>query len=137
MEQPKGTLTPSQYEILEAAWSRLPEGATVAEIWQAISSSRAIARTTVLNLVDRLERRGWLVRHEGSGARRYKAAFRREKTGALLAKGFVDDFFGGSATNLVTSLLGSKRLTGDEIMKLRGLLAAAASKDTDRGGKEK
>ena len=41
---------------------------TVAEIWQAIGASRAIGRTTVLNQVDRLEKRGWLRRVAGEGA---------------------------------------------------------------------
>ena len=129
MTPPEGNLTPAQYEIMEVAWGRGRAGATVAEVWQAISESRSVGRTTVLNLVDRLEKRGWLKRRQRLGSYHYVAAVSREKTAALLAGDFVDDFFGGSASELVMSLLGSKRLKADEVERLRALLRSS------RGGK--
>ena len=119
---PAGSLTPTQYEIMEVVWECPPAGATVAEIWREIAATRSVTRTTVLNLVDRLEKRGWLVRCESKGGNRYRAAASRQKTAALIAGDFVDDFFGGSATDLVMSLLGSKRLDPGEIERLRRLL---------------
>ena len=59
---PEGALTAAQFEIMEFVWKHGRRGATVAEVWQEISKTRDVARTTVLNLVDRLERRGWLRR---------------------------------------------------------------------------
>ena len=129
MSAPEGNLTPAQYEIMEIVWNRGRAGATVAEVWQAVSESRSVARTTVLNLVDRLEKRGWLKRRQRLGSYHYVAAVNREKTAALLAGGFVDDFFGGSASELVMSLLGSKRLKADEVERLRRMLR------TTHGGK--
>lgn len=120
---PEGALTPAQFEIMEVVWNHGRRGATVAEIWQEVSQARDVGRTTVLNLVDRLERRGWLKRRGGRGANRFIAALSREKTASLLAGDFVNDFFGGSASELVMSLLGSRRLSTDEILRLRELLA--------------
>jgi len=119
---PDGPLTPAQYEILEAVWAAGTEGITVAEIWQAASQHRQVARTTILNLVDRLEKRGWLKRHSLEGVNRFTAALSRERTTAALAGNFVDDFFGGSASHLVMSLLGTGRLSADEVRHLRKLL---------------
>src|SRR5262245_48873976 len=67
MREPKGSLTAAQYEIMDAVWNAGAEGVSVADIWQAISHARAIGRTTVLNQVDRLEKRGWLKRLPGAG----------------------------------------------------------------------
>lgn len=124
---PDGKLTPAQYEIMEVVWNARRGGASVAEIWQAIAESRDVARTTILNLVDRLEKRGWLKRRERDGANRYVAAVSRKKTSTALASGFVDEFFGGSAADLVMSLLGTQKLDADEIARLKKLLSNSHS----------
>jgi predicted transcriptional regulator len=129
---PDGPLTPAQYEILEAAWTAGADGVTVAEIWQSIGQSRQVARTTVLNLVDRLEKRGWLKRRSVDGVNRYTATRSRDQTSGALANDFVDDFFGGSAPHLVMSLLGSGRLSADDVRQLRKLLDS--KRDSNREG---
>src|SRR4029078_3512818 len=78
MTLPKGSLTAAQYEIMDAAWPAAKEGITVAEMWQRISESRSIGRTTVLNQVDRLEKRGWLKRLPGDGPTRFRATLAQE-----------------------------------------------------------
>jgi predicted transcriptional regulator len=132
MPGPEGSLTAAQHEILEVVWQSEPAGATVAEIWQSIAAGREVGRTTILNLVDRLEKRGWLVRSQPKPVR-YRAALDREQTAALLARGFVDDFFGGSANHLVMSLLGAKKLKPEEIDELRSLLDSASATRTKKG----
>ena len=122
MPRPVGNLTRAQHEIMEVVWSSGRRGTTVAEIWDAVSQNRQVARTTVLNLVDRLEKRGWLKRRQRKGIYHYTSAVTRKNTATLLAGEFVDDFFGGSATDLVMSLLGSKQLKPEEIDRLRRLL---------------
>jgi BlaI family transcriptional regulator, penicillinase repressor len=118
-------LTSTQHEILSAVWS-FPDGATVTQIWERISASRQVTRTTILNLVDRLEKRGWLERQKHADGFRYRAAADRETTARLVVTEFVDEFFSGSASELVTSLLGSKRLRPAEVQRLRQLLDAPA-----------
>lgn len=125
MPEPEGSLTPIQYEIMDAVWRQETSGATVGEIWQTIADQRDVARTTVLNLVDRLEKRGWLKRRKRRGVYRYTATVAREEATALIASEFVDNFFGGSATNLVLSLLGSERLDAADVERLRRLIQSA------------
>ena len=131
---PEGTLTPAQYEILDIVWNAGPDGATVAEIWHAIAESRTVARTTILNLVDRLEKRGWLKRRDTGGVARYTAAISRDRTSATLADDFVQTFFDGSAANLVMSLLGTEKLEAAEINRLREILDQSRGKTDKRGG---
>ena len=124
MPSPEGKLTPAQHEILEIVWAAKDAGATVTEIWDAIAKNRPVTRTTVLNLVDRLERRSWLRRKKVAGAFRYLATVDAPTTARRMAEGFIDEFFGGSASELVMSLLGGKRLTTAEAQRLRKLLAS-------------
>lgn len=130
----RGMLTAAQFEIMEASWEAGERGATVQEIWRRISARRAVSRTTVLNQVDRLEKRGWLRRAQGDGALVYSAAVARDEAVARLAGRFVGDFFGGSASGLVRSLLGSEKLETREIGRLQDLLAEEIRK---RGRKER
>jgi predicted transcriptional regulator len=117
---------------MEAVWKSADQGATVAEIWQAIAAGRRVGRTTILNLIDRLEKRGWLVRRDRHKPCHYLPALGREETAAILAHDFVKDFFGGSAGNLVMSLLGSRRLKPQEIEDLRHLLQAGSKPSRER-----
>lgn len=122
MTTPDGKLTPVQHEIMETLWDAGDAGMTVTEIWEAIATRREVIRSTVLNLVDRLEKRRWLRRRKRKGGYRYFAALTRDETARALAEGFVDDFFGGSASELVMSLMGSRRMKPDQIKQLRRLL---------------
>lgn len=135
MPKPEGSLTSAQHEIMAVVWERGDAGATVAEIWQAIATQRDVGRTTILNLVDRLERRGWLARRDREKPCHYLAALTREETAVFLAGGFLDDFFAGSASNLVMSLLGSKRLKAEEIERLRQILESTSKPPRQQKGK--
>ena len=127
MAKPQGTLTAAQHEILDVIWNRPAAGATVTEIWDAISQQRGVTRTTVLNQVDRLEKRGWLRRKKHEDGFRYVATLSRDQAARSMAEEFIDSFFGGSASELVMSLLGSKRLKHSEIARLRDLLDSQSS----------
>ena len=127
---PDGQLTPVQFEIMEAIWGAGSGGATVAEIWQVISQRRSVARTTILNLVDRLEKRDWLIKADTDAGIRFRTSVSREAASAGLAGEFVTDFFGGSTSNLVLSLLGSQTLDSAELARLRSMLDQATSRST-------
>jgi predicted transcriptional regulator len=129
MPTPEGKLTPAQHEIMEIIWRA--GDATVSEIWETIAARRDVMRTTVLNLVDRLEKRGWLNRRKRKGGYRYYAAIARDETSRGLAEEFVDDFFGGSASDLVMSLLGSQRMKSEDVGRLRQLLDERLDESND------
>lgn len=133
---PHSNLTPVQFEIMQVAWDSA-DGATVAEIWESISSSRDVARTTILNLVDRLEKRGWLSRQKMGGVFRYRPTVEREKVAAHVAGEFVDAFFSGSASELVMSLLGSHRISHDEVEQLREMLKKRLNENKKSQGTKK
>ena len=122
MNQPQGSLTAAQVEIMDVVWASGSVGATVAEIWQTLGARREVARTTVLTMVRRLENRGWLTRREGRHGRRFVATDGKEKTSVRMAVQFVAELFNGSASELVRSLLGSHQVTAEELRRLRELI---------------
>lgn len=122
MPQPDGKLTPVQYQIMAAVWDRNVEGATATEIWEVAAQDRDVGRTTVLKQIQRLESRRWLLRKPAAGATRYVAALDRDETAQMLATEFVEDFFDGSLANLVQSVLGTQKIKGRDVTRLRQLL---------------
>jgi BlaI family penicillinase repressor len=131
---PEGKLTPAQFEIMQIIW-KSPDGLTVAEIWESISQTREVGRTTVLNLVDRLEKRGWLKRSKFEQVFRYTTAVNQQQATRQVASEFVNEFFQGSASELVLSLLGSHRLSAKEVDALRQMLDAAETQPPQRKGR--
>lgn len=127
MPEPKGSLTAAQYEIMAAVWDAGAAGIAVADIWQVITEARTIGRTTVLNQVDRLEKRGWLKRLPGDGPTRFRATLSKEDASRQLVAGFVSDYFQGSTIELVSALLGNDActLTRKDVDRLRKLLDQA------------
>jgi predicted transcriptional regulator len=134
MPLPKGSLTAAQYEIMAVVWSATREGITIADIWQRIAATRAIGRTTVLNQVDRLEKRGWLKRLPGDGPTRFVATLSKAGASQQLVADFVSDYFQGSTVELVSALLGNDAcaLTPNDIHHLRKLLAAARRREEEQ-----
>lgn len=132
MSQPEGKLTPVQYQIMQLVWNCDDRGTTASEIWEKVSQHRDVGRTTVLITIQRLEARRWLKRKEKSGVARYVATVDRDKTARMLADGFVDDFFDGSMSDLVMSLLGSRKIKPAEVNRLRQLLDEHAARRSSR-----
>jgi len=122
MSIPEGSLTPAQFEILQLLWQS-PQGRTVAEVWETIRGDRDVSRTTVLNLVDRLEKRNWLTREKVDGVFRYSPTTDRQATEARLAHEFVGEFFHGSPSSFVLSLLGSDRISQSELKRIQSMLS--------------
>ena len=133
---PEGKLTPVQFEIMQLIWNST-QGMTIGEIWEAIRSGRDVSRTTVLNLVDRLEKRAWLKRRKDQGVFRYAPAVERQSVETQLAADFVQEFFEGSAANLLMSLLGSQRISKSDIQRIKRLMEERESGSTRNKGESR
>lgn len=134
MPDPEGKLTAVQHQIMQVLWQRGEGGATASEIWQQICAEREVGRTTVLKQIQRLESRRWLRRMSDSGVACYIAALDQQQTAEMLAAEFVNDFFGGSLSDLVMSVLGSREIQANDIQRLQQLLDDHAAR---RGSRRK
>jgi BlaI family transcriptional regulator, penicillinase repressor len=113
-------LTAAQLEIMEVVWSSGEVG--VAEVWKALSRRRAIARNTVQTTLARLHERGWLKARTEGNAFFYSAARPRRSVLARMAGRLVDTAFGGSASGLVAAIVDSRRLSEEEVRRIRRII---------------
>ncbi|MBX3119666.1 MAG: BlaI/MecI/CopY family transcriptional regulator [Fimbriimonadaceae bacterium] len=121
---PEEAPTGAQMDLLKIV-AKSKEGMTAVEVWQHIQTQRPLARTTVITLLQRLQERGWLSKEgEGRGAI-YHSLYQPEDATTAIVDGFLGRYFGGSPAKMMMNLLGSGKLSNDEISRLRKLLDEA------------
>jgi BlaI family transcriptional regulator, penicillinase repressor len=113
-------LTPHELEIMQIVWDR-PE-ATVRDVYEELRTRRKIAYTTVMTLMQILEKKGHLKKSAVERRHVYRAARPRRQTVSALLKDFLDRVFNGSAKPLLAHLVSEGRLSKSEIEELRQLL---------------
>jgi predicted transcriptional regulator len=128
-------ITDRQFEVLRVLWEHGPQ--TVRGLMGRLPRGGDTPYTTVLGLLQSMEKAG-LVAHEAEGATyRYRPAVsRREATGSLLAD-FLARFFHGSAEQLVLGLVDAEQLAPEDLRAIEARLAAAAGVGPPAGPRAK
>lgn len=116
--------TDRELEALKLLWEH--GQLTVRAIWKQLSQGdRELAYTTVLSLLQTMEKKG-LVKHEGAGkAYVYTAAVGRERTFRTLATRFLDRVFDGAMDEYLVRALESRPPSLEELERLETLIARA------------
>lgn len=121
-------ITERQFAVLDLLWDHGPM--TVREILSRLPGGRNLPYTTVLGLLQGMER-GGLVTHDGEQpAHRYRPVLSRRKATGTLLGDFVRRFFRGSAERLVLGLVDARHLSGDELRAIESKLARQGSPST-------
>src|SRR3989338_4053240 len=103
---------------------------SVREVAHFFELEKNLARTTVLTVMERLRKKGFLSRSQIDGVFKYSSKI---KTGDLLTSkisDFVEKTLGGSIDPLFNYFISSSKLTSDEITKLKEL-ASKLGKDSE------
>lgn len=119
-------LSDAQLEIVQIVWQH--GEIAVSDVWQAIASRRPVARNTVLTVMDRLEKRGWLSKRSVGNTHLYRATVSEKATLGEMARRFVDSTFGGSADALVMALLEGRGVSPEEARRIRKRIDEAGGK---------
>ncbi len=101
-----------------------------ADARHAVSAKRPMALTTVLTLLHRLEKRGFLTHRVEGRTHVYRALRDRQTSVRAILRRVRDLAFGGSTEGLVASLLDAGDVSADELRRLRARLD-----DLEKGGK--
>jgi predicted transcriptional regulator len=113
---PSPTLTPQELEIMKVVWTR--KSATVRDVYEEMRRRRRVAYTTVMTMMNVLERKGHLKkRAEGRSFLYQPTRPKRQVVGAMVRE-FLDRVFGGSAEPLLVHLLEDRRLTERDLAEL-------------------
>ena len=98
------TLTPLELDIMKAVWSG--PLISVRDVQETIRPSRKLAYTTVMTIMDRLYRKGFLTRKLRSRTHFYEPAIRYTDVRDDAVKKLLENFFGGSPEKLQEFLKG-------------------------------
>jgi predicted transcriptional regulator len=126
------SLTPTELEIMNVLWETGP--ANVQTIQQRLP--RELAYTTVQTMLNILHRKGKVRRSLKGRTYFYKAVISRQQVVNHTISGLVDRLFGGSAENLVMSLLETKYLTPQKLAKLNEAIKASSKEEGKEEGGE-
>jgi BlaI family penicillinase repressor len=107
-----------ELEVMEVLWEKGPS--TVAEVRAALPD--AMAYTTVLTVLRRLEEKGYVGHEEEGRAHRYHPRIQRQ----VVREGALDRLtrrlFENSPAALLTHLVSRRKLSGAELRRLKLLL---------------
>ncbi len=119
-------LSETQLEIMNVIWAC--GEATVTDVWNVLAKRRTVTRNTVLTLMDRLAKKGWLRRREDGQAHFYKPTSSRAATLGRVVHRLVDAAFAGSADELVLALLEGRGVSEEEAERIRQLIDNAKTR---------
>lgn len=118
-------------EALQHVWAL--GHATVADVHSQILASRDVAYTTVLSVLGKLARKGYLSTEKDGVAYVYSAARSPDEVRGDLLQGLIDTVFSGSTPALVQTLVGREALTPEQAESLERLVEVVREQS---GGRE-
>jgi len=121
-------LTPLEMEIMKVLWETSP--ATVQTVQQKLE--RQLAYTSVQTMLNVLLRKGKVQRTLRDRAYQYRPVVSRHQVVGHAMRDIIDRMFGGSAENLVMSLVETRHLAAEKLAKL-GVRAEEAKEDNSDG----
>src|SRR5690242_11083870 len=98
------------------------EPATVAQAVEGFGHPRGLARSTVLTMMERLRRKGYLTRRMADGIYRYATRTAPSAAVRRAVQTFVDRTLGGTVSPFVAYLAEREELSDEDLAELEGLL---------------
>ena len=92
---------------------------TAGQVAEGFGEQRGLARTTVLTVMERLRRKGYLTRQRRKGVFQYSPQMAVPEVLQGLLHRFVQTSLGGSLAPVVAYLTRAQRLTPEELQELR------------------
>src|SRR5919109_339116 len=105
---------------MNAVWNR--NGATVRDVHKDLNTSRAVAYTTVMTLMNILESKGYLRKRLRDRAYFYTPVRKRQQVLHGMVRDFVERVFDGATHSLRLHLLRDEPLSEQERKELRRII---------------
>ncbi|HTU21965.1 MAG TPA: BlaI/MecI/CopY family transcriptional regulator [Gemmataceae bacterium] len=120
-------ITERQFEVLNLLWEH---GAmTVREVRERLPRRGEVPYTTVLGLLQNMERAGLVAHDADSPAHRYRPLLSRQQATGTLLGDFLKRFFRGSAQSLVLSLVDARHLSAEGLREIEAQLSRESPSD--------
>jgi predicted transcriptional regulator len=118
-------LTDAELRVMDALWSR--GSATVSDVLASLPRDIPLAYSTVLTTLRILERKGYLKHHKEGRAFVYRPVVAREQESEKAVTHLLRRFFGGSPELLMLKLVERRKITAEELERLRKRIAEEES----------
>jgi predicted transcriptional regulator len=122
MAKKQETLGELELEVMKILWDR--GRSSVLQVAENLSRQKGYARTTILTIMQRLHKKGFLKRKKEDGVYRYEPTQKRQQVMGRLLSQFIDRVFDGSSTSLVQQLTGA-RMSDEELKQIRSIIDKA------------
>ncbi len=109
-----------QRAVMEIVWRR--GEASVHDVLNELGSRKKLAYTTVLTVMQKLEKAGWLAHRNEGKSYIYTPTASREEAGAGSVRGFLKRVFEGDAVAMFQHLIHESDLSDEELSELRAMI---------------
>jgi predicted transcriptional regulator len=117
-------LTDREADVMRVLWEHGPS--VVNEVKEHLADD--LAYTTVLTILRTLEQKGYVKHEEEGRVHRYFAAVKEDAARKSALQHLTGKLFKGSAELLFTHLVSDRKLSKDQIKRMRELLAESQSR---------
>ncbi len=124
-------ITERQFAVMRILWEHGPM--TVRGLMEHLPRGDGQPYTTVLGLVQVMEKAGLLAREKEGLAHRYRPTVSRDQATGSLLSDFLARFFHGSAEQLILGLVDSRQIEPDDLRAIEAKLARAAERPPETG----
>lgn len=121
-----------EQEIEVLTWISETGKACVREAAQHFEKEKGLARTTILTVMERLRKKGYLIREKQDGLFFYSEKVEAKNVLKSRVGDFVEKTLGGSISPLLSYFAENKNITADELNKLQDILKSFEDKKGDR-----
>ncbi len=112
--------TETELEILNILWKEGPSN--VRRVNEIMNEQKEVGYTTTLKLMQIMAQKGLVLRDETSRTHIYSAKVKAEDIQVEMLDKLLHTAFGGSASQLVLSALGSGKATTKELQEIKALI---------------
>jgi predicted transcriptional regulator len=127
-------ITDRQFAVLQVLWACGP--LTVRELMGHLPRGDRQPYTTVLGLLQGMEKAGLVVHEKEAQAHRYRPTLTEREATTNLLSDFLGRFFHGSAERLVLGLVDARQIDPEALKAIEARLAVAPDEPSDVGSSE-
>ncbi|POP34006.1 BlaI/MecI/CopY family transcriptional regulator [Lactonifactor longoviformis] len=113
-------ITEAEYEIMKVVWKKAPVSTN--EITEFLVKTTTWSPKTIQTLIKRLVNKGALTYEKEGRVFVYTPLVREDEYLEYENNTFLNRYYDGNLTSMITNFLEKERLSGEEIQKLKDLL---------------
>ena len=110
-----------EMQVLSVLWQR--GASTVREVMEVMPDGKVRAYTTILSVMQVMEKKGLLSHVTEGNTHAYQARVSRQKVTGPLLRSLVRTVFGGSAATALQHLLAEKPVSREELDEIKEIIA--------------